>query len=763
MSVDFFRPLQESVLDLPIQGSIGEFSVRSQDRSAGSVRVQYIQTHIGFAVGGDAEERLLQQLAPVREVFNVSELGFEDLMQRDIDDARVSTDLIPYLLQESGEALVKLFPPIIVVVLPTNSLGRPAALYPRVQEFTIEDEKHANLKWRILRSGEIGSEAFEFKQMEIPNRSPDAHNYAQLRLNTTGCKLAIVDGQHRAMALLALYRNWKQWPENTLQYRDYYKRWARGVIERFDLSGIRLPLMLCTFPDLHEGNSGAKLKVTEACRSIFLALNKNARPVTKARNYLLNDDDIIAHFLRKTLEHVKEYDATSQSSLRLWNVELDSDGDRRALTAPMAISGVMHLYGLIEFLMLNTKWDGQYGLPKQNLWKKKALGDCIRRLEAKAALGSERCERAKRSLIEKDTAKILCDAFWQSYGRIILRCLDSFRPYRVHNTCALALEARLGVEANGSTYHAILFEGQGIGRVFEDYVERLREERRELSDSLGGVPPALEATFSEFEQKGIELNNVIAAFNLHRTETFFRCLSKAHASEVDVALRDLYRNTFTTEAFQLALVISFFSTAEAARDEAVRNGESLALEDVELAFSEYMDQLNRFFTPESPKEAWDIFRVFYGEVKGGHTTPAEVIKSTTCLRRILIPGELKPDEWPKFRYIFLELWKPSYARFSVQVDQQRTILRKIAASLYEDRELDQVAKRKGVHVSDLPEGSVRKVTADSKETFCRALKAVGVNIVPEDLADRHSVNDALEELATEDDSVDEEDGEADVG
>lgn len=749
MSSDFFMPPQESVLDLPINGSIGSFAVKAQDGSRTSVRVQYIETHVGLAVNGDAEERFLQQLAPVREVFNVNELGFDELMQRDIDDARVSTELIPYLLQDNGGTLVKLFPPIIVVVLPTDSKGRPAMYYPRVEQIFVDDERRANLRWSILRSGAIGSEVFEFKQMDIPNRGLDSHNYAQLRLNTTGCKLAIVDGQHRAMALLALYRNWKQWPENTLQYRDYYKRWARGVIEDFDLSGIRLPIMLCTFPDLHTGTDGAPMQVTAACRSVFLALNKNARPVTKARNYLLNDDDLIAHFLRTTLGHIKQQDASSQQALRLWNIELDGEGDRRALSTPMAVSGVMHLYGLIEFLMLNSKWDGQFRLPRLNLWRKKELTDCIRRLDAKSILGAERGERANRMLIERETASILTGQFWLRYGQLIVRILDEFRPYQVHNNCALALEAKLRSEAYGSTYHAILFEGQGIGRVFEDYVERLREEREEISDNVGEVPPALEASFSEFEEKQKELSRIIDAFFSERTEKFFQCLSKTRAGEVDSALRDIYRNTFTTEAFQLALIISFFSVIEKCRDEAERNNAKITQDTVEDCFKEYIEQLNRFLAPQSPKEAWDIFRTFFGEVKGGHNTPTEVIRSSTCIKKILVPGELKPDEWPKFRYLLLELWKPTHPCFKQYVDDQRQHLRLTAVAVFQNRQLDHAAKTLGVRVSDLEDGKAAQIVMEAKDTFCKALKPLGVDITVHDLSDNQVRQLAAGELEEE--------------
>jgi hypothetical protein len=82
--------------NLHLRGSRGVFCAKGP-RGA-SVRVETFQTHMKLSFLLDDDERLLRALAPVREVFNLKDLDFEQLMQRDIDDARVATELIPYLL-----------------------------------------------------------------------------------------------------------------------------------------------------------------------------------------------------------------------------------------------------------------------------------------------------------------------------------------------------------------------------------------------------------------------------------------------------------------------------------------------------------------------------------------------------------------------------------------------------------------------------------------------------------------------------------------
>jgi hypothetical protein len=102
--------------------------------------------------------------------------------------------------------------------------NRPADYYPAVTKLDqkVEGQSH-NL--RITRSGPAGQEVFQFEQ-PISNGRLVEHDLTRLKLNTNKCKLIIVDGQHRAMALLALYRNLKQeWSDQRrAPFKDYYER-----------------------------------------------------------------------------------------------------------------------------------------------------------------------------------------------------------------------------------------------------------------------------------------------------------------------------------------------------------------------------------------------------------------------------------------------------------------------------------------------------------------------------------------------------------
>lgn len=238
-----------------------------------------------------SNEALLSHIAPVREIFDLNELDFDEIMQRDIDDARVASELIPYLLDEQSVDLVKLFPPIVVIVLPIKEEDNtPAKLYPEVTEEIIEEKKDIGEAGQyILRSGSIGREVFQLEQ-PISDGERLKHDLVRLRLNTNKTRLVIVDGQHRAMALLALYRNLKdQWSdEKRAPFKQYYSQWTNKYIQKFNLKEINLPVILCTFPSLNTEYNG---ELIIAFLEKFAMYDKHNQAVLKLKQEISSYSD----------------------------------------------------------------------------------------------------------------------------------------------------------------------------------------------------------------------------------------------------------------------------------------------------------------------------------------------------------------------------------------------------------------------------------------------------------------------------------------
>jgi len=136
-------------------------------------------------------------LVPVREVIPSEELDFNQLLQRDLDDHRVAVNLVPYLLdpQWTGPAF---FPPIIAIALPFK--GQHPSEFPALGEPTTVQE--GGVIWQQCDAGLH----LRTRRLLTENGQLSSVALGQIWWNSEFCRIVVVDGQHRAMALLAIDR-----------------------------------------------------------------------------------------------------------------------------------------------------------------------------------------------------------------------------------------------------------------------------------------------------------------------------------------------------------------------------------------------------------------------------------------------------------------------------------------------------------------------------------------------------------------------------
>ncbi|MDX2040260.1 MAG: DNA sulfur modification protein DndB [Acidobacteriota bacterium] len=711
-----------SSLNLEISGSIGSFKVGKGQGDQSSIEVKYFLTHIGLDFDTGSNAPILSHLAPVREIFDPETLEFDEIMQRDIDDARVSSELIPYLLDSRSRDLVKLFPPIVVVVLPVKQDdNRPDDKYPKVEEFdqASADEDH---KVYVVRAGAVGQEVFQFEQPIAGGKKFD-HDMARLKLNTQRCKLVIVDGQHRAMALLALYRNLKQEWTNIRQapFKDYYEEWTPNYIHQFQLQQISLPVMFCTFPGLDADYTG-DYDLKKAARAIFLTLNKTARKVSESRNRLLDDNDLVALFLRDTLSSVKSKDVRSNYSLRIFNVELDQIHDRNKIESPIAITGVNHIYYLIEHLLVNKPEDVNGAKPRSGkLFNRTDIGSSgLSRLDGSNVLGAETAYVTKRNFYSAETGRKLADQFQVRMGRFIVTALEQFIPFEAHTKSVLWLEEQLRQHEN-QKLRPILFEGQGIGRVFTAHRENLREKLRK--GDFGDEATKIEEIAKRLDATDKLINGFTEKLNAHRAEVFLSQVtdkSKLRGSDGNYHpkivgfINDLYSNVFTTIAFQTALIAGFYGELERANAE--RSKSSQPPLETEVLFDDYLSALNSFFTPQSSSQFKRLVDLFAGSLQGD-INEWKLAPSRYTFREVVYPGEMQPDQWPKYKYLFLEIWRPDAEMIKDKVAGERDLCRnQIFTSLHEAYRKDYL-QDKLKREEDLTSEERKQILDDTYEAF----------------------------------------------
>ena len=685
----------KSALDVHLNGTIGTFRVSSDDGKSAGVEVRYLLTHVTLSEKA-GQAQLLNMLAPVREVFDLKQLGFDEIMQRDIDDARVSLELIPYLLDTSTSGLIKLFPPIVAVALPLKPNSRvPDTNYRKVERTEAESSEHPGVKDHRITAGAVGEEQFEFFQ-HYRNGTPLPEG-AQLRLARDNCTLAIVDGQHRAMALLALYRNLTGgWSDaRRSPYEGYYKVWPEKEIRSYNLNELQLPVLICTFPQL-DGTMSQDIDVVRAARRVFLTLNKTAKKVSDSRNKLLNDQDIVAECLRTTLSHIKALDVKDDTGLRIWNVELDQEGDRVKIVSDAAFSGVSHLYHLTEQLLMNSHARGIEARPKVGAPRKR-LDEAYERLELKDELTSDQRSVNTRTNYSDEIADVFKKRWEALYVPIIDRVFGKLHPYAAFARATIHLHQEL-ISKRDAELEKMLFDGQATSRTFDDFREGLN--RRIQDKEPNWTTPEIKETL--IRVNGLMNNRKAMVESMRANRALFLLESMSGPAKKEViteevvakpvrdAIDRMFNEVFSTVAFQTAVVCTYAEAIQIAFGSVQHSTLNL--------LDEYIEAINGLLRPKNINNLKALMHTFEGALV--IEPEIKLTNGGPTFRNVVLPGELQPAEWPKYRYLLLELWKPTTAELKAVVDGDRirarsavarALYRRRLASYCEDNRIDEIS------------------------------------------------------------------------
>ncbi|MRD49365.1 hypothetical protein GHT07_18980 [Caenimonas koreensis DSM 17982] len=708
---------KSTALNVDIPGTVGSFRVSKEDGEKAGVEVKYILTHVTLSQKA-GQLQLLDMLAPVREVFDLKQLDFDEIMQRDIEDSRVSLELIPYLLDASVSGQIKLFPPIVVIVLPLKPLSKmPADLYNKVELAKTPSAAHSGYSEQRLTAGQLGQEQFQFLEYVDSNGavSPDS---ARLLLSRDNCALAIVDGQHRAMALLALHRNLTgTWTDSRrAPYERYYKVWPEKEIRSYNLDDLQMPMIICTFPQL-DVDCKDNLDVVRAARRVFLTLNKTAKKVSESRNRLLNDQDIVAECLRETLSHIKQLAEKDDTAVRIWNVELDQEGDRVKVNSDVAFSGVSHLYHMAEHILMSSDYvrgleaRSKIGAPKRK------LAEAYQRLGLKDTIPQDKREANTRTNYSDEIAQEFRAQWRARYVPVIDKLFGKFVPLSAFARATLWLKEELKGR-HEPELESILFDGEGTARTFDEFREGL--DRRFKDKEPGWTSPAIVETLTRVEGLVKKRRELIGEMRAKRAAHLLEALSTATLKklapdgQMHQGLRDaidrMYENVFETVAFQTALICTFTEAIEQAQiaDESAQAS----------ALDNYVDSLHKFFRPGSLKDLERLMQTFEGKLESD--PDVRVVLGGPTFRGVVLTGEMQPAEWPKYRYLLLELWTPVDPELQKLVETDRIACRKRVAKDLLARKVRQYCDDNAVAVEDITKDKRAELTAKAKtdyETF----------------------------------------------
>lgn len=638
----------------PIFGTYGEFTVGTEDNR---IRAQFLLTKMKPGTEGSWENLLASQMVPWREVFKVEELTFDELLQRDLDDSRVAHDLIPYLLGEK-EASARFFPPVLAVLVPknTNQAGIQS-YYP-----TPTNQNDISISF-----GDI----FDFEKVKFENNITPL---GVIKYNRQKAGFVIVDGQHRAMAVLALHRQINSsWGAD--RYASYYDHLN---LSQDKIKSIELPVCIIFFPDLFENNVVYKDKgidLKRVCREIFLVVNKTAKRVSQSRELLLDDEDLAARMMRSTLSKLKGRSEEESSLARIYSFaygDSDTDLGKQVVAGQLEYSSAVALYKMHAAISFGVQDAFNFYQPSDitDLRRAKNTARPIQIL-----LGSE---LQKWSTLSRFSGKshppndieLAIQLLGNITDIVMIELVDKFRPFVIHNMVMWSLSKRLS-EANAradliqSKCYSLLFEGSGVRSVFDDHLNRLRERKEELvaeDKPIGDymthqIEYAIAVTSALSKHEKDIKNQRSAKFFSIDYDKFFNSDNNETDRILLLSRAKTIFDTISTQAFQLGFLMAIHSVVESILDPSDKYDKRVKL--VSFITKLYIDALNMYFSPEDSVE----HRSLVGYV---NDSKANVFDSNQLgLRGLLAQtqrvNELNERQWIFFRYSIIEIVHSKHA------------------------------------------------------------------------------------------------------
>ena len=416
--------------------------------------------------GGEEEQnsRLTTVLAPVREIIDVSQLGFDQLLQRDLDDNRIAHELIPYILggKKSGKPL---FPPIVAMLVPFAD-GVMKKSYGSVEPAVLP-----NAEWESDRNTITFGDYF---RIETPPEGSLTPHAATLRWNQERTKLVVLDGQHRAMALLAIHRvKTSSWPPGAAKFQTFYKEFVEHRLKAAETTFpdlIELPVMLVWVPDPNADLPGI-------VRKLFVDINNNARIPSPSRILLLSDEYLDNHLTRRLLTLIR----TEESGVPLTSVEYDYPSKGNKIVGRWScVSNIEILRELIRWL-INRSDLVLHRMDIDVVRKGRMEGpifDKSLRKELKVATLGKTFEDGEAELKTADfsndvfprfnKAKMeeLLQNFDNYHGKPLIELLSRTAPFSAHFTAIKEFQEKFFDNYDRSIVaglcHEALFEGQGV-------------------------------------------------------------------------------------------------------------------------------------------------------------------------------------------------------------------------------------------------------------------------------------------------------------
>nr|WP_299575220.1 DNA sulfur modification protein DndB [uncultured Williamsia sp.] len=410
----------------------------------------------------DPERRLTRHLVPFREVIPSEDLDFNQLLQRDLDDHRVAINLVPYLLNpaKNGPAF---FPPILAILLPFQ--------YQRPSSFPVLDNVGSVTDSGLDWDESVAGDAVKMRRLLVDgSREVNPIPLGEVHWNSEFARLVVVDGQHRAMALLAVDRTMRSAWQGTrgARYKYFYESTITDMLsDGASVSDLEVPVTIVWFPEMF----GPGHEPHKAARKLFVDVNKEARTPSESRLILLSDTQLSNIFVRTALSTLRN-DAGG-GFLPLYSIEYDNPDTKTTQSARWSAMTNIHA---LKLMVLRAV----FGPPKYindmtaQIGRREPLDemDTFMRMQLDVetlfpAVVDESEEFARTSLGNADfpesAVEPMSARFMETWGFSLLTLLSEIHPYRAHAQALRVLKQNwIADDAISSLAFDAVFGGVGM-------------------------------------------------------------------------------------------------------------------------------------------------------------------------------------------------------------------------------------------------------------------------------------------------------------
>jgi hypothetical protein len=408
------------------KGLSGTFKTKS------NIAIKYIQTTF--------KAKELDLIKPLRSVFKAKDLdNFDLLMQRDLDDNRIITDLIPYLQRTDK---LSFFPPLLVVVLNVqidSNRKTSQKKYPKLEENIITNPEDSSGTSK-LKSQKYGN-LFSVDTLFVNDKEEKWFTLFNFNRDTT---LLAIDGQHRLVALQAI--------TNKLTSTSDSEKFSNFLNDASSYDELEVPVTILYVPDMHEGAVDTEGEpLTNIFRQVFVDVNKFAKPVSKMRNILLDENDINAIFTRKICSEV----LLNKHQITINEIEWNKEHKVDQLTEDLSITSIVFIKNFLD------SWLGDYDSDGGNLKQNLNLSSLMTSLNEDDFF-YENITNSRYSYQQKN---IILTHFETKYLEGVINFIQSLPLFGERNQIIKNIKSELdrkietGTDANAVTLSKYLFDG----------------------------------------------------------------------------------------------------------------------------------------------------------------------------------------------------------------------------------------------------------------------------------------------------------------